>query len=253
MTKPISAIIVDDQPACITSLSNDLAAFPEVQIIETVTSSEKAKKVIIKQQPNLLFLDVEMPKMNGIELLQEVRGSVHAGMCVVFYSAFEKYMIDALRVSAFDYLLKPYLPKELSLIVSRVKDKLEKQQVNFEQSIRQLLADDRKFAIHTLTGLLLLKRSDILCFQYIANSRCWQMTLTDLSTYKLRLNTTAKDLLNLSISFIQVNQECILNIDYLMSIENKTFRCVLQPPFLELELFASRRYYTKIKEALEII
>lgn len=253
MTKHISTIIVDDQQTCITSLCNDLVAYPEIQIVETLTSSEKAKKVIIKQQPNLLFLDVEMPKMNGIELLQEICGSVHAEICVVFYSAFEKYMIDALRASAFDYLLKPYQPEELSLIIDRVKNKFEKQQVNFEQSIRQLLAEDRKFAIHTLTGLLLLKRSEILYFHYKTDSRCWQMTLTDLSNYKLRMNTTAKELLKLSNYFVQINPECILNLDYLLSVENKTFRCVLQPPFRELELFASRRCYTKIKEMLEII
>lgn len=253
MNKPISTIIVDDQPACITSLCNDLAAYPEVQVKETITTSEKAKKAIVRQQPDLLFLDVEMPQMNGIELLHEISASLHPKMCVVFYSAFDKYMIDALRASVFDYLLKPYLPEELSLIIHRVKNKLETQPVDFEQSVRRLLAGERKFAIHTITGLLLLQRSNILCFRYMADLRYWQMTLTDLSTHKLRLNTTARDLLSISVSFVQINQESILNIDHLVSIENKTFRCLLQPPFLGLELYASRRYYSKIKEMLEII
>jgi len=57
MNKSITTIIVDDQASCIEILSKDLARYPEIQIIETTTSSEKAKKIIIKQQPDLLFLD----------------------------------------------------------------------------------------------------------------------------------------------------------------------------------------------------
>lgn len=253
MNTPITAIIVDDEPACIHSLSKDLAAYPDIRVKETTVSTEKARKIIIKQQPDIIFLDVEMPKTNGIELLNEIRPFMHAGTCVVFYSAFDKYLIDALRASAFDYLLKPYLPEELESIISRIKSQFEMGKVNFEQSMRRLLADDRKFALQTVKGLRLLRSSEILYFQFLDDSRCWQMTLTDLSVHKLRVSTTAKDLLNISISFIQISQDCILNIDYISSIENKTLRCALYPPFNHLDICASRRFYSKVKEALEII
>lgn len=253
MNVPITVIIVDDEPSCIKSLCRDLAVYPEIKVIETVTSAEKAKKVILKQQPDLLFLDVVMPKMNGMELLNEIKASIHSNMCVVFYSTFDKYMIDALRASAFDYLLKPYKPEELKLIVDRIKKRRRTNRVNFEQSIRRLLADDRKFALHTVSSLLLLRRSEILYFQYFKECRYWQMTLTNLSTHKLRLSTTAKEILNISAAFFQISQDCILNIDYLASIENKTLRCILYSPFDTIDIFASRRYYSRIKEGLEII
>lgn len=249
----ITTMIVDDEQASIQCLARDLSAFPEIKIIETITSVDKARKAILKQQPDLLFLDVEMPGKNGIELLQEIRTSVHPGMCVVFYSAFDKYMIDALRTAAFDYLLKPYLIEELTFIIKRIKKHLEMNPLNFEQSIRRLLSDDRKFAIQTLTGLLLLKRSDVLYFRFLDNSRCWQMMLVDGSTHKLRAGTIAKELLDISASFMQTSQDCILNLDYLISIENKTLRCILYPPYQHIEIIASRRCYTKIKEQLEII
>ena len=253
MNKSITTIIVDDQASCIEILSKDLARYPEIQIIETTTSSEKAKKIIIKQQPDLLFLDVEMPKITGIELLNEIRSSIHSNLYVVFYSAFDKYMIDALRASAFDYLLKPYEPNELADIIKRVKKEIVMGRINFEQSMRRLLSDDRKFALQTITGLLLLRRSDILYFQYLNEHRCWQMMLTDYSVHRLRLNMTAKEILSISISFLQVSQDIILNVDYLLSIENKTLRCMLYPPFTEIDIKASKRYYSKIKETLEII
>jgi two-component system LytT family response regulator len=253
MEKAITTIIVDDEPACIKALCSDLEQYPEIEVIETITSVEKAKKILLKQQPQLLFLDVEMPKMNGIELLQEIGNSLHSNICVVFYSAFDKYLIDALRASAFDYLLKPYQTDELEQIIERTKCKIKTQNVDFEQSIRRLLSDDRKFALQTVTGLLLLRRSEILYFQYNNDTRSWYIILTNGVSHKLRINTTSKEILNISIAFYQVAQDCIINIDYLISIENNTFRCLFHPPYDSHNITVTRRYYSKLKEALEII
>jgi two-component system LytT family response regulator len=253
MNTTITTIIVDDEPACIQALCTDLEQYPEIEVIETITLAEKAKKAILKQQPQLLFLDVEMPKMNGIELLQEISSALHTNICVVFYSAYDKYLIDALRASAFDYLLKPYQPDELKQIIERVKYKIKNNSVDFEQSIRRLLSDDRKFAMQTVTGLLLLRRSEILYFLYNNNNRSWYIVLTNSTTHNWRINTTSKEILNISLAFYQVSQDCIVNIDYLASIENTTSRCVFYPPYSELNFKVTRQYYSKLREALEII
>ena len=208
---------------------------------------------IIQYQPDLLFLDVEMPYINGIELLQEIRPYVRNNMRVIFYSAFDKYMLDALRASAFDYLLKPYQTNELKQIVERIKREKTNNPINFDQAMRQLLSNDCKFAVQTISRLLLLRRSEILYFQYSEDTRCWQMTLTNMEQYRLRLSTKAKDILNFCPSFIRVNTDCILNIDYLSSVENNTLRCILYAPFSHLEISASRRHYSKIKEALNFL
>ena len=253
MSTPITTIIVDDQQACIQSLCDDLERFPEIQVVETTVFAEKAKKIIVKQQPDLLFLDVEMPKITGFELLEEIRSSVHSNMYVVFYSAFGEYMINALRASAFDYLLKPYKLEELEAIIERVKKEIEMGKVNFEQSMRRLLSEDRKFALQTVSGLLFLRRNDALYFQYLNESRCWQLMLKDKSIHRLRQNLSAKEISNISASFLQISQDIILNVDYLLSIENRTLRCYLCPPFSDLDIKVSKRYYSKVKEALEII
>lgn len=253
MINTIKTIIVDDEINSIRNLENDLKAYPEIEIVDTFTSSQKAKKSIIQYQPDLLFLDVEMPAINGIELLQEIRPHVRNSMRVIFYSAFDKYMLDALRASAFDYLLKPYQTDELSRIIERIKRERTKNPIDFDQAMRQLLSNDCKFAVQTISKLLLLRRSEILCFQYTDENRCWQMTLTNLEQYRLRLSTKAKDILNFCPSFIRVNTDCILNIDYLSSVENNTLRCILYAPFSHLEISASRRHYSKIKEALNFL
>ena len=253
MTNTIKTIIVDDEINSIHNLEEDLKAYPEIEILDTITSSQKAKKSIIQYQPDLLFLDVEMPYINGIELLQEIRPYVRNSMRVIFYSAFDKYMLDALRASAFDYLLKPYQTNELKQIVERIKREKTNNPINFDQAMRQLLSNDCKFAVQTISRLLLLRRSEILYFQYSEDTRCLQMTLTNMEQYRLRLSTKAKDILNFCPSFIRVNTDCILNIDYLSSVENNTLRCILYAPFSHLEISASRRHYSKIKEALNFL
>ena len=252
-TRDITAIIVDDEINAIQNLAEDLSAYPDIDILDTTTSALKAQKSIVKLQPDLLFIDVEMPKINGIELLQEVRPYMHSNMHVVFYSAFDRYMLDALRASAFDYLLKPYQPDELKQIINRVRKKIDINTNNFEQSMRRLLSDDSKFALQTMTSLLLLRRSEILYFRYLDDTRCWQVTLTNMEHHLLRMTIKAKEILNLSQSFVRINSNCILNMAYLSSIENNTFRCILYAPFNQLEIIASRRYYSKIKETLEVL
>lgn len=253
MSEEITVVIVDDEIASIRNLSNDLSAYSDIRILETTTSVEKARKIIIRQQPDLLFLDVEMPKMSGFDLWQSIRADVHADMRVIFYTAYDKYVLDALRASAFDYLLKPYLPEELDAVIERFRSVFYRSKVNMEQSMRRLLADDCKFAIQTVTGLLFLKREDVLMFRFSDTYRCWQLYLANRTDYKLRMNISARDLLNMSVSFVQISQNCIVNMDYLCSIENKTLECRLYPPFNDIELVASRRYYGRVKELLEII
>ncbi|MEF9985774.1 MAG: response regulator transcription factor [Bacteroidales bacterium] len=253
MENVINVMIVDDEPSCILNLVNDLAIFPFIKIMVTVTSAIKAEQMIVKLQPDVLFLDIEMPEKNGIELLNDISKDVHLGMQVVFYSAFDKYMIDAIRASAFDYLLKPYQQEELVAIINRIKDKKNQQcPLNFEQSIRRMLAND-KFAVQTLTGLLLVKQNEVFCFQYQPELRCWQIVLATAIKHKLRTTTKAGELLKLSNTFAQITPTCILNLEYLATIENGSLKCILLPPFQDLDFTISRRCYSKLKERLEIV
>lgn len=249
----ITAMIVDDDVHSIQTLKQDLATYPEVKLLGTETSVKKAKKSLVRLQPDLLFLDVEFPQSNGIELLQDIRPYIYNEMQVVFYSAFDRYIIDALRASAFDFLLKPYKDEDLSQIIDRVRSESPSTRVGLDQAMRQLLTNEGKFAVQTVDRLLLLRRSEILCFQYLNEIRCWQMTLTNMEHYRLRLSTKASDILGMSTAFIRVNTDSILNIDYLASVENSTLRCVLCPPFEHIELMASRRHFGKIRELLQLL
>ena len=100
-------VIVDDDDVALENLSFELWKDARFSLEGTARNGRKGKKLIMKVQPDLLFLDVEMPDMTGLELLQEIRDYVSWNMRVVFYTAYDKYMIQAIREAAFDYLMKP--------------------------------------------------------------------------------------------------------------------------------------------------
>lgn len=122
-----------------------------------------------------------------------------------------------------------------------------------EHCIRKLIAVDCKFAIQTVTGLIFVRPSDVLLFRYMNSLNSWQLQLTDYRLYKLRNIVTAKDLLSFSQSFAQINQGCILNLEYLMYVENVTLKCTLCPPFADVSEVVSKFYYKKLRGILVVI
>ena len=98
-------IIVDDDDVALENLTFELSKDVRFSLEKTARNGKQAKKVITKVQPDLLFLDVEMPDMTGMELLKDIRDDVSWNMRVVFYTAYDKYMIQAIRESAFDLSL----------------------------------------------------------------------------------------------------------------------------------------------------
>lgn len=108
VNKGYTAFIVDDNPAALETLANDLRQQPEFAEVYTFASYAEATLPLLEKQPDVLFLDVEVPGKTGLEFLDSIRSKVTFTFKVVFYTGFSDYMIDAIRQSAFDYLLKPY-------------------------------------------------------------------------------------------------------------------------------------------------
>ena len=115
----IKAIIIDDEVHCIDTLSILLADYcPEVEVMEKCMSAKKGLEAIEDIKPDLVFLDIEMPIMNGFELLEQFKQIPFA---VIFTTSYDQYAIKAIRFSALDYLLKPIDPKELIAAVHKVQ------------------------------------------------------------------------------------------------------------------------------------
>lgn len=276
----IKVVIVDDEPQSILRLENDLATLDDFEVIATSSSAMSAKTLVMSMQPDVLFIDVEMPGQTGFEVLQSLRDEMPMDLIVVFYSAFNKYMIDALRASAFDFLLKPYQQEELELVVGRIRQKMEggdgsssssssspgssfsssSSSSESHQNPQDLMGlngllgtSGKRLAIQTISGLLMVKPDEVFCCTFDEDTRLWYLRLANGQIHKLKKQTTAKAVLSLSPSLAQVRQDCIINLDYLISIENYTLRCIFSPPFDQENITVSRRCYKAVKEKLEIL
>jgi two-component system LytT family response regulator len=115
----IKTILIDDEVHCLDTLSMLLSEYcAGVQIIEQCASAKKGLQAIEKYNPDLVFLDIEMPLMNGFELLEQFKEIPFA---VIFTTGYDQYAIKAIHFSALDYLLKPIDPKELVAAIHKVE------------------------------------------------------------------------------------------------------------------------------------
>lgn len=115
----MKAIIIDDERHCSATLKYEIERHvPEVEIIGIFDQPEEGLKAIESMKPDLVFLDIEMPRMNGFELLQALPG---IDFSLIFTTAYDEFALKAFQFSAIDYLLKPVSGEDIKKAVSKVK------------------------------------------------------------------------------------------------------------------------------------
>ncbi|WP_343626308.1 LytTR family DNA-binding domain-containing protein [Roseateles puraquae] len=113
-----TALIADDEPHLVQYLKAQLAqAWPELQVIRTAANGVEAAEAIAELEPDLAFLDIQMPGLTGLEVAQGIEGSTR----VVFVTAYDQYAIEAFEARAVDYLLKPLKTERLAACVARLR------------------------------------------------------------------------------------------------------------------------------------
>lgn len=135
--KTIKAIIVDDEPIARRNLQALLKADPEIEVIAVCASGAEAVKTIRRTSPDLLFLDVQMPEIDGFAVLKKI--NVTSIPAIVFVTAHDQFALKAFEAHALDYLLKPFSDERFSVAVERAK-----------QQIRQRNAAELSRKLHSL-------------------------------------------------------------------------------------------------------
>jgi two-component system LytT family response regulator len=166
----MTCIIIDDELYSASHLELQLRKHcPEVDILAVCNDSEEGLAKLRQQQTDLLFLDIEMPRLNGFQLLEALGGEVQ--FMLVFTSAYDKYAVRAFRYSALDYLLKPIDPQELKSAVAKAGERRldTKQHLEvFQQHVQQpQLAG--KVALPNMNGYLFVEIDDILLVESDGN------------------------------------------------------------------------------------
>lgn len=159
----IKAILIDDEVHCLETLGILLREYcPQVTILEACRSAKKGLEAIEKFKPDLVFLDIEMPTMNGFEMLEKFSEIPFA---IVFTTSYDQYAIKAIRFSALDYLLKPIDPRELIVAVQKVQGQKNLPSAEqFEMLLKQVHHKGtgfQKIAIPTVEGFELIPAEQI--------------------------------------------------------------------------------------------
>ena len=136
----IRALIVDDEPLARESLKLLLASHPDVVLAGEAGNGRQALSLIRRERPDLLFLDVQMPGMSGLDVLRRL-GSFDA-MAVVFVTAYDRYAIQAFESRALDYLLKPYTDERFLQVLARVRSHIsDRALTRLGAKVVEMLAD----------------------------------------------------------------------------------------------------------------
>ena len=214
----IKAILVDDEKHCRETLSIQLEKYcSEVQLLAQCNSAVQGLEAIAQFQPDVVFLDVEMPKMNGFEMLQQFS---NIPFDVIFTTGYDAYAIKAFRFSAIDYLLKPIDKDELIKAVAKVSQKTVSQKTghNLTQQLDILLerlgdkhASLQKIALPTLDGFELVALENILHCE--ADSNYTYVVLKH--TKKILVSRTLKEIEELleGHAFLRVHHSHLVNLN----------------------------------------
>jgi two-component system, LytTR family, response regulator len=160
----IKAVIVDDEPFCCSSLVILLERYcPDVKVAGICHSGEDALSVIPEQQPQIVFLDIEMPGMNGFEMLEKLPA---INFEIIFTTSYDQYAIKAIRFSALDYLLKPVdreeLQRAVQKVIQRSNNAVPQQLEILLQKFHQPVSPTQKIALPSMEGLQMIDVNSII-------------------------------------------------------------------------------------------
>ncbi len=209
----LKVVIVDDEPYCCEILAAMLETdCPAITIAGICNNAAAALLAIRQHSPDIVFLDVEMPKMNGFEMLEQLES---INFHLIFTTSYDQYALKAIRFSAIDYLLKPIDREELKIAVQKVKDRtqlpLPQQLEILLQKIRNPSIPSTKIAVPTMEGLQMIPVDSIISCASDDN----YTTLSLKSRNKLLVTRSLKEMEDVleQYPFVRVHRFNIVNLN----------------------------------------
>jgi len=237
------AIIIDDERLARNELKKLLRDFPQVEVIDEATNANEGIDKIDSLNPDLIFLDVQMPGKTGFDMLQELDKAPH----VIFTTAYDEYALKAFEVNALDYLLKPVEPKRLADALQKLQQAEEKEAAL--QNHRGLLSAEDRVFVRDGERCWFVKLSEVRLFESVGNyakvffGTNKPLILKSLNALEERLDEK---------TFFRANRKYIVNMRMIEKIEPYFNGGLL----LELQggekIEISRRQAVKFKEMMSL-
>ena len=237
MKKEWRTIIVDDERLARNQLRDLLSHFENIKVIAEADSVPSAVKIVNDLQPELIFLDIQMPGESGFDLLQQINSLPK----IVFVTAYDQYAIRAFEVNALDYLLKPINPQRLTQAVVRLS--VDRQES--AETVKPLEYDDHLF-IAVGERADFIKVSSIVCIR--ADGVYSEILAND--GRKLVLHKSLKQWLKQlpAKHFAQIHRSTVINLENVERVEqwfNYSYQVYLQN--IKEPLVMSRRFVAQLK------
>jgi two-component system LytT family response regulator len=242
----IRTIIIDDEPSSVNVLSLLLKknCKEDVQIIATTNSAHLGRALIEEHQPDLVFLDIEMPGMSGIDLL---RSFTEPNFHFVFVTAFDAYAVEAFRLSAIDYLLKPVEAEDIVRVIEKIKKHIRKNENTFNNQLQNLqklllqnqLISESKIGIGMADKIVFINTSEILYCEaqgaytnvYLQNGKKI-VASKSLGDFESQLN---------SQKFFRIHHSTIINLNHVKEFQRFDGGYVLMENNVKLEVSQRKR------------
>lgn len=241
----IKAIIIDDERLARNELKKLLQVHPEIEIIEEAANVDDGIEKIETMNPELIFLDIQMPGKTGFDLLTEVEKAPK----VIFTTAYDEYAIKAFEVNALDYLQKPIEPKRLSDAIHKLQMEIQKEKAGMQQGNRGPLTEEDQVFVKDGERCWFVKLSEIRLFESVGNyakvffSNNKPLILKSLNALEERLDDRV---------FFRANRKHIINLRWIEKIEPYFNGGLLVELKGGEKIEVSRRQTVKFKEMMSL-
>jgi len=240
MKKTFKSIIIDDEELAREDLKALLKDFTEVEIIGEAESVEETKILIEELNPDLIFLDIQMPGKSGFDLLEELQ----IDSKVIFVTAYDEYAIRAFEVNARDYLLKPVNRERLAQAIERLKTDQEiedtvQTKLDLIDNIFLMVNNHHQFV---KIGSIIKITSAGNYTEIYTSSKLKGLVLKSLKDWEVRLPHNY---------FVRIHRNAIINLEYVDHVEewfNYSYKVFLKE--IDEPLVMSRRYAAKLKNRI---
>jgi two-component system, LytTR family, response regulator len=240
----MTAVLIDDEQAALDALVSKLAnVAPQVQVVARFTMPMEAVLAIPKLDPSVVFLDVEMPTMDGFSLLNQLKD---ADFEVIFTTAYSQYAIHALRTRACDYLLKPIGETELSEALARLRNRLELR--HKEQTQPNVIPKSGRIAIPSIKGLQFVQVEDIIWLSSDRNYTSFYLK----NKQQMVASRTLKEFENLLLpyGFIRIHHSSVINPQHVVEYLRGEGGSVVLSDGTEVEVSKRRKQFFLAKMSL---
>jgi two-component system LytT family response regulator len=245
----LKVLLIDDEERATDALRLMIEkTVPEIKQVLVCNDSRQAAEVIHTYQPGLVFLDIQMPHMNGFELLEKLPNK---NFKIIFTTAYNEYAIQAIRFSAFDYLLKPIDLEELQLSIHRFLESQEDYRQQFDllknimHNIQAPSADEFRLALPTKEGVHFLMPAEIIRCEAIGN---YTKFYTEKGkTYLISKTLGEYDVLLTPHNFIRTHKSHLVNKKTISFIDHDGFAVLKDNSKVEV----SRRRKEEVMSALK--